>query len=104
MAKLAATRSRIEAALARRRTLLASIRSQIVELRRGGSEDEVEEKLRSMRGQTLYLKVIEMNRRRNRLILSERAAAQERRAQVGTGSTFTLSIPLLTQRDAIINV
>src|ERR687884_412221 len=46
--------------------------SQIVELRRGGSEEEVEEKLRSMRGQTLYLKVIEMNRRRNRLIhLSE---------------------------------
>src|SRR2546425_2014674 len=34
-----------------------------------------------MRGQTMYLKVIEMNRRRNRLILSERAAAQERRAQ-----------------------
>src|ERR1041384_5017619 len=30
--------------------------SQIVELRRGGSEDEVEEKLRAMRGQTLYLK------------------------------------------------
>jgi small subunit ribosomal protein S1 len=55
--------------------------SQIVELRRGGTEDEVEEKLRSMRGQTLYLKVIEMNRRRNRLILSERAASQERRAR-----------------------
>jgi small subunit ribosomal protein S1 len=55
--------------------------SQIVELRRGGTEEEVEDKLRSMRGQTLYLKVIEMNRRRNRLILSERAAAQERRAQ-----------------------
>jgi small subunit ribosomal protein S1 len=55
--------------------------SQIVELRRGGTEEEVEEKLRAMRGQTLYLKVIEMNRRRNRLILSERAAAQERRAQ-----------------------
>src|SRR5947209_18992414 len=55
--------------------------SQIVELRRGGSEEEVEEKLRSMRGQTLYLKVIEMTRRRNRLILSERAAAQERRSQ-----------------------
>jgi small subunit ribosomal protein S1 len=55
--------------------------SQIVELRRGGSDEEVEEKLRSMRGQMLYLKVIEMNRRRNRLILSERAAAQERRAQ-----------------------
>jgi len=50
-------------------------------LRRGGTEEEVEEKLRSMRGQTLYLKVIEMNRRRNRLILSERAALQERRAR-----------------------
>src|SRR5437588_8582430 len=55
--------------------------SQIVELRRGGSEEEVEEKLRSMRGQIQYLKVIEMNRRRNRLILSERAASQERRAR-----------------------
>jgi small subunit ribosomal protein S1 len=54
--------------------------SQIVELRRGGTEEEVEEKLRAMRGQRLFLKVIEMNRRRNRLILSERAAAQERRA------------------------
>jgi small subunit ribosomal protein S1 len=54
--------------------------SQIVELRRGGSEEEVEEKLRAMRGQRLFLKVIEMNRRRNRLILSERAATQERRA------------------------
>src|SRR5260370_29391895 len=55
--------------------------SQIVELPRGRPHDEVEDKLRSMRGETLYLKVIEMNRRRNRLILSERAAAQERRAQ-----------------------
>lgn len=55
--------------------------SQIVELRRGGTEEDVEDKLRSMRGQMLYLKVIEMNRRRNRLILSERAAAQERRTQ-----------------------
>ncbi len=54
--------------------------SQIVEVRRGGSEEEVETRLRSMRGQELFLKVIEMNRRRNRLILSERAAAQERRA------------------------
>ncbi len=54
--------------------------SQIVELRRGGTDEEVEEKLRSMRGQEMFLKVIEMNRRRNRLILSERAAAQERRA------------------------
>lgn len=56
--------------------------SQIVDLRRGGSEEQVEDKLRSMRGENLFLKIIEMNRRRNRLILSERAAAQERRAQL----------------------
>lgn len=54
--------------------------SQIVDLRRGAGEEDVEEKLRSMRGREMYLKVIEMNRKRNRLILSERAAAQERRA------------------------
>jgi small subunit ribosomal protein S1 len=54
--------------------------SQIVELRRGGPDEQVEEKLRAMRGQMLFLKVIEMNRRRNRLILSERAATKERRA------------------------
>jgi small subunit ribosomal protein S1 len=34
-----------------------------------------------MKGRNLLLKVIEMNRRRNRLILSERAALQERRAR-----------------------
>jgi small subunit ribosomal protein S1 len=56
--------------------------SQIVDLRRGGSDEQVEEKLRAMRGDKLFLKVIEMNRRRNRLILSQRAASQERRAQL----------------------
>jgi small subunit ribosomal protein S1 len=33
-----------------------------------------------MKGRRMFLKVIEINRRRNRLILSERAAIQERRA------------------------
>ena len=33
-----------------------------------------------MKGEQKFLKVIEINRRRNRLILSERAAVQERRA------------------------
>ena len=55
--------------------------SQIAELRRGGPEDSVEARLEAMKGRTLLLKVIEMNRRRNRLILSERAALQERRAR-----------------------
>ncbi|MEA2641776.1 MAG: small subunit ribosomal protein [Chloroflexota bacterium] len=54
--------------------------SQIVDLRQPGSEEEsVEARLERIRGRTLALKVIEINRRRNRLILSERAAAQERR-------------------------
>ncbi len=55
--------------------------SQIVDLRAlSGTEESVEERLRSMRGKRMFLKVIELNRRRNRLILSERAALQERRA------------------------
>ncbi|HEX2923679.1 MAG TPA: 30S ribosomal protein S1 [Chloroflexota bacterium] len=55
--------------------------SQIVDLRSvSGSEESVEERLKAMRGRKMFLKVIEINRRRNRLILSERAAVQERRA------------------------
>ncbi len=55
--------------------------SQIVDLRSiSGTEESVDERLQAMRGRRMYLKVIEINRRRNRLILSERAAVQERRA------------------------
>jgi small subunit ribosomal protein S1 len=55
--------------------------SQIVDLRSvSGSEESVEERLNAMKGRKMFLKVIEINRRRNRLILSERAAIQERRA------------------------
>ena len=55
--------------------------SQVVDLR---SEDDVEEgenRLAHLVGRRLRLKVIEINRRRNRLILSERAALQEWRSQ-----------------------
>ena len=55
--------------------------SQIADLRRSGPDDPIEARLQAMIGRTLLLKVIEMNRRRNRLILSERAALQERRAR-----------------------
>jgi len=56
--------------------------SQIVDLRQAGQTEEVvEQRLASMRGKKLLLKVIELNRRRNRLILSERAAIQERRSR-----------------------
>ena len=54
--------------------------SQVAGVRLDGStEDEVRDKLASMVGQTIPVKVLEINRRRNRLILSERQAVQERR-------------------------
>ncbi len=56
--------------------------SQIVDLRQPGAADEsVESRLERMTGRQLELKVIELNRRRNRVILSERAAYQERRVR-----------------------
>ena len=56
--------------------------SQIVDLRQPGAADEsVESRLEGMNGRQLELKVIELNRRRNRVILSERAAYQERRVR-----------------------
>ncbi len=42
-------------------------------------KDEVDERLAAMVGKRIPLKVLEINRRRNRLILSERAATQEMR-------------------------
>ena len=60
--------------------------SQIPELRGlakgpdGGDSPQVAERLAAMRGRVLKLKIIELNRARNRLILSERLAMQEERA------------------------
>lgn len=54
--------------------------SQIADLRRSADET-VEQRLEGLKGKKILLKVIEINRRRNRLILSERAALQERRAR-----------------------
>ncbi|MCL4458520.1 MAG: S1 RNA-binding domain-containing protein [Chloroflexi bacterium] len=56
--------------------------SQVVGLRQNmGAEVEIESKLGAMVGQRIPLKILEVNRRRSRLILSERAAIQERRSQ-----------------------
>ena len=56
--------------------------SHIVDLRQAGEgEDSAEARLERMKGKTIPLKVIELNRKRNRLILSERAAEQERRVR-----------------------
>jgi small subunit ribosomal protein S1 len=54
--------------------------SQVVGARPERVEDG-ESSLAQMVGRTLHLKVIEINRRRNRVILSERAALQEWRSQ-----------------------
>ena len=56
--------------------------SQVVGLRHNGNNDtEIEQRMGAMVGRSIQLKVIEVNRSRNRLILSERAAVQEIRLQ-----------------------
>jgi small subunit ribosomal protein S1 len=57
--------------------------SQIQNLRREDTADnaETQTKLQAMVGRRLQLKIIEINRNRNRLILSERLAVQEFRAR-----------------------
>ncbi|MDQ3856669.1 MAG: 30S ribosomal protein S1 [Chloroflexota bacterium] len=45
----------------------------------GGGEEQRQAELAAYGGKTIAMKVIEVNRRRNRLILSERQATQERR-------------------------
>jgi len=57
--------------------------SQIVSVRlpREASEEERMEQLGQVVGQTLHLKIIELDRRRNRLILSERVAMREWRQE-----------------------
>jgi len=59
--------------------------SQVLELRnisrQDGESEEVAKTLQAMNGRRLPLKIIEINRSRNRLILSERAAVQEQRTQ-----------------------
>lgn len=56
--------------------------SQVASLRGGvTSQDEVEAHLRGLLHKHLAIKIIELNRRRNRLILSERQAVQEQRSR-----------------------
>jgi small subunit ribosomal protein S1 len=59
--------------------------SQVLDLRnvsrQEGESEEVSHTLAAMNGRRLPLKIIEINRSRNRLILSERAAVQEQRTQ-----------------------
>ena len=58
--------------------------SQLTSLRRGPAdetEEELNAKLSELVDRQIYVKIIELDRRRNRLILSERVAEREMRAQ-----------------------
>jgi small subunit ribosomal protein S1 len=55
--------------------------SQLVGIRPERTDEDPEGSLSQAVGRSLHLKVIEINRRRNRVILSERAALQEWRSQ-----------------------
>ena len=57
--------------------------SQVVSVRpaQGGTDEEKEAAFAELVGKTLRLKIIELDRRRNRLILSERAAVREWRQE-----------------------
>jgi small subunit ribosomal protein S1 len=58
--------------------------SQLVSLAPSSSEDsrdDIAERLGELVGKTLQMKIIEMDRRRNRLILSERAAQRDLRSE-----------------------
>src|SRR5690606_39522677 len=51
--------------------------SHVVDLARGLNEDERKDNLSSMVGQKISVKIIEVNRRRRRLVLSQREAQRE---------------------------
>jgi len=53
--------------------------SHVVDLARGLNEDERKDNLSSLVGQTISVKIIEVNRRRRRLVLSQREAQREMR-------------------------
>lgn len=55
--------------------------SHIPDLRRGAGSDELREQKEELLGTTLPVKVIEVNQKRRRLVLSSRAARHERRSQ-----------------------
>lgn len=55
--------------------------SQIASLPHASSDGSIEDRLEEMVGKTIWLKIIEMNRRQNRLILSERLALHNWRKQ-----------------------
>lgn len=56
--------------------------SHVIDLPRGLSEDERQMKLKSLVGNPIMVKIIEVNRKRRRLVLSQREAMREQRAEL----------------------
>ena len=56
--------------------------SHVIDLPRGLSEDERQLKLKSLVGNPIMVKIIEVNRKRRRLVLSQREAMREQRAEL----------------------
>lgn len=82
--------------------------SHVVEIPRGMSGDDLRETKSDMISDTLSVKVIEVNRQRNRLIMSERearsAVKREKLAQLEIGSVVTGEVVGLTDFGAFVDI
>ena len=82
--------------------------SHIPDLRRDGGRDALREQKEEMIGEELVVKVIEVNQRRRRLVLSSRAAQQERRLlrlkELAEGSTITGTVVNLVDFGAFVDL
>lgn len=82
--------------------------SHIPDLRRGAGSDELRDQKEQLIGSTLPVKVIEVNQKRRRLVLSSRAARHERRAQrleeLEPGSTVSGKVVNLVDFGAFVDL
>ncbi|TAK21460.1 MAG: S1 RNA-binding domain-containing protein [Chloroflexota bacterium] len=86
--------------------------SQIASVRAGGAEESIEERLKPLIGQRIAVKVVEVQPRRGRLVLSERLASAELRAArrseilatLNEGETRRGKVTSLTDFGAFVDV
>jgi small subunit ribosomal protein S1 len=82
--------------------------SHIPDLRRDGGYDHLREQKEEMIGDELVVKVIEVNQKRRRLVLSSRAARQERRLlrlkELAEGTTITGTVVNLVDFGAFVDI
>jgi small subunit ribosomal protein S1 len=82
--------------------------SHIPDLRRDGDKEKLHEQKETMIGDSLMVKVIEVNQKRRRLVLSGRAARQERRRhrlkELDPGSTVTGTVVNLVDFGAFVDL